>query len=134
MGRRFVEHVGEVELALNADTEAGLFGEALTAFRELVDESDPHESEVVKREIGLGPADEALLLVDWLNELVFFAEVDDLVPLRIEQIDLGAGRLHATVSFVRGRPRHLVKGATLHGLELAGEKQGGWHARIVLDV
>ena len=134
MGHRFVEHVGEVELALNADTEAGVFGEALTAFRELVDESAPHDREVVSREIGLGPADEALLLVDWLNELVFLAEVDGLVPLRIEHIDLGAGRLHATVGCVRGRPRHLVKGATLHGLELSEDEQGGWHARIVLDV
>lgn len=131
MAHRLVEHVGEVEVDLEAADEKGLFVEAATAFRELVDGARGAKTSL-RREVSLGPADTAHLLVDWLNELVFLAEVDAFVPLGVERIDLSAG-LRATVSGVRGRPRHLVKAATLNGLETS-ETGGAWHARVVLDV
>jgi hypothetical protein len=52
----------------------------------------------------------SLLLVDWLNELVFLAEVEGFVPESVERLELGDG-LQATLAAVRGRPRHLVKAA-----------------------
>ena len=132
MGHRYVEHVSEVELSLDAESEAGLFAEATAAFRELVD-GRGRRAGTVRREISLGPDTPELLLLDWLNELVFLAEVDAFVPQRIAALELADGRLEATVEGARGRPRHLVKGATLHDLELS-EGAGRWHARVVLDV
>lgn len=132
MGHRFVEHISEVELSLDAESEAGLFAEATAAFRELVDGTGAR-GEPLRNEIALGPDEPALLLIDWLNELVFLSEVNAFVPLRIAALELVDGRLEATVEGARGRPRHLVKGATLHDLELS-EEGGTWHARVVLDV
>ena len=73
-----------------------------------------------------------LLLVDWLNELVFLAEVEAFVPERVERLELHGG-LQATLLGVSGRPRHLVKAATEHGLEFVHEGEV-WRARVVLDV
>jgi SHS2 domain-containing protein len=130
-GHRFVEHVGEIELELEGSSEADLYVEALAAFRELVDSATTHGT-AFQRELVLTEAEPALLLIDWLNELVFLAEVEGFVPERVERLELGEG-LKATLTGVRGRPRHLVKAATLHDLELSNRGEE-WHARVVLDV
>lgn len=128
---RFVEHVGEVELELEAPSEQGIFEAALDAFRELVGTGE--EGDSVSCEVELAADDHAVLLVDWLSELVFLAEVEQLVPERVGAFALAGNRLRAIVQGRRSRPRHLVKAVTLNGLEL--ERNGGsWHGRVVLDV
>jgi SHS2 domain-containing protein len=131
-GYRFVEHVGEIELALEAGSEAGLYREAAHAFRKLVD-GVPPAGAACDRLVELRSGEPARLLADWLNELVFLAEVEAFVPLRVRELDLDAGGLRARLDGVRGRPRHLVKAATLHDLELEHEGEV-WRARVVLDV
>jgi SHS2 domain-containing protein len=129
---RFVEHVAEIELHLEASTEAGLFSAALAAFHELVDGDDP-AGEPLVHEIVRSADEHALLLVDWIGELIFLAEVESLVPERVSGIELEQGRLKATVEGRRGRPRHLVKAATLSNLTLERD-DGTWRSRLVLDV
>jgi protein archease len=128
---RFAEHVSEVELELEGSSEEDLYLEALAAFRELVDGATTHGT-AFRHEVVLADAEGSLLLVDWLNELVFLAEAEGFVPERVERLELGDG-LRATLSGVRGRPRHLVKAATLHDLQLSNRGEV-WHARVVLDV
>ncbi len=132
MSYRFVEHVGEAELHLEAPTAAGLFEAALAAFRELVDGEAP-EGEPATHEVELAGGDRALLLADWLGELVFLAEVERFVPERVESLALSDAGLRARVDGRRGLPRHLVKAVTLSGLRLE-ERDGAWHAHVVLDV
>lgn len=131
MAHRFVEHTGEVELELEAASESGIFEAALGALAELV-ETDA-AGEPASHRVDLAADDGALLLVDWLSELLFLAEVERFIPEQLASFELVDGRLQATVAGRRGRPRHLVKAVTLNRLEL--EHQGGlWHGRVVLDV
>jgi len=128
---RFVEHVGEVELELDAATEAGIFEAALGAFAELLDVETAGKP--ASHEIALTHDDHSLLLVDWLSELVFLTEVEGFAPERLVSFALDDGRLRATVEGRQSRPRHLVKAVTLNKLGL--EQEGGrWHGRVVLDV
>jgi SHS2 domain-containing protein len=86
------------------------------------------------------------LLVDWLNELIYWCETERAVP---EQVTVGLGdgdpprcrpadvppcRLAAQVHGPRlaHRPA-LVKAATHHGVRLEQTPQG-WEAEVVLDV
>jgi SHS2 domain-containing protein len=128
---RYAEHVGEIELELDGPTQADLYAEALAAFRALVDGSTAH-GPTFQREVALPDAEPPVLLADWLNELVFLAEVEGFVPERVERLELGEG-LRATLVGVHGRPRHIVKAATLHDLELARRGEV-WRARVVLDI
>ena len=82
---------------------------------------------------GPRPSDDPTLLASWLDELVFLAESEGLVPRRVERLDVGPREVTGLVSFVRGAPPHLVKGVTYHDLVLAYE-EGAWRARVVLDV
>jgi len=128
---RFVEHTAELELELEAPTEAALFEEAFRVLAELT--SGDAQGAAVHHELELEGEDHALLLVDWLHELLFLAEVEELVPETVVSLELAGGGLRATVGGRRGHPRHLVKAVTLTGLQLRLEG-GIWHARLVLDV
>ena len=128
---RFAEHGGEVELELEAPTEAGIFEAAVAAFAELV--SDEEHGEALLRDLEIHGTDRPLLLVDTLNELIFLAEAEQFVPERLAAFDLGGGVLRATVAGRRGHPRPLVKAVTLNSLEFEHEG-GSWHGRVVLDV
>ena len=128
---RFVEHTGEVELAIEAPTEEAVFGDALLALRELIDCGE--EGRPARHDVDVSADDRALLLVEWLTALVFLAEVEEFVPERVAAFELSGDRLRATVDGRRARPAHLVKAVTLNSLEF-GPENGGWHGRVVLDV
>jgi SHS2 domain-containing protein len=131
MSYRWVDHTAELEMHLTAPTEAKVFEEALRAFGELVGGGPAGER--VDFDVELESPDRATLLVWWLDELVFRAETEDLVPAGVVRLELEGDRLAATVQARRGEPRHLVKGVTYSGLAF-GAGNHGYHARVVLDV
>ncbi len=131
MTYRWVDHTGELELALEAESEEELFLAGLAALREVLSEdaSGPLE----RRQVELAARDRESLLADWLGELVFLAEAEAFAPERVAALALTDGRLQATVEGRHGRPRSLVKAVTYHRLTIANE-DGAWRARVVLDV
>jgi SHS2 domain-containing protein len=128
---RWVEHTAEVELHLEAPTQQEVFAEALAAFAELVSREDGGAR--MRHDVLAEAQDAPTLLAEWLGELVFLAETEDFVPERLERLDLDGTRLRAVVAGHRGRPAHLVKAVTYHGLEFAREGDV-WRAKVVLDV
>jgi SHS2 domain-containing protein len=128
---RWVEHTAELQLEIEAQSEAAVFSDALAAFTELVDDGNGRP---VTREIEIRAAEPAMLLVEWLSELIYLGEAEGFVPKRIASLALGEDALRASVEGHAGDPRHLVKAVTLHGLELQADDDGGWRARVVLDV
>lgn len=131
-----MEHTAELELELESDSAEGVLEEALLAFAELAssDGREPGEApgEAVERPIDLEARDLPSLLAAWLDELVFLAETEGLVP---ESADLRLDRLRLTgvVRGRRGEPRPIVKAVTLHRLRF-GRRDGAWGGRVVLDV
>lgn len=127
------DHTAEIELHIEAPTPPDVFREAAAAFAELIDGDAAAEAEDVEHAISLSASDHASLLVQWLEELLYLADADRFVPLRVASLDLGETRLMARVEGARGSPRPLLKAVTYHGLEF-GERDGAWHAKLVLDV
>jgi SHS2 domain-containing protein len=128
---RWVDHTSELELEIAASDEAAVFELALQALAELL-EGEPAGGPV-EHELTAEAPDRAALLAEWLSELVYLAETEDLIPDAVITLELDPGRLRAVVRGRRGHPRHLVKAVTYHRLamERAGED---WRARVVLDV
>jgi SHS2 domain-containing protein len=133
MGYRFVDHTAELQLELEAPSEEGVFREAVAALGELLSGDARLEGGEETRDLRVEATDDPALLAAWLEELVFLAETEGLVPVRVTQLDLVGSEVRAAVSFRRGSPAHLVKGVTYHDLALAREG-GEWRARVVLDV
>ena len=128
----WAEHVGELELRVEAADEAGVFREALRALGELLGADDgagDRRSVTVTAEAGDRPA----LLATWLEELAFLAETEGFIPEAAEELGLGATRVSGRVAGRNGSPPHLVKAVTYHRLSLE-PAAGGWRAVVVLDV
>ena len=126
---RFAEHTSELELELESDTVEGVFQEATRAFGDLVGVGT---GEPVERAISLRASDPGALLAAWLDELVFLADSESVVP-EAATIHIDGSALSGTLRGRRGTPRPIVKGVTLHRLCLRPEN-GGWSGRVVLDV
>jgi SHS2 domain-containing protein len=128
---RWVEHTAELELEINAPSQAGVFESALEALAEIAGDG---EGPPATHELELEADEPALLLVEWLSELVYLGEAEGFVPERAAALEVRDRRLRARVEGRRGRPAHLVKAVTLHRLELREDDTVGWRARVVLDV
>ena len=131
MSYRWAEHTAEVQLDIDAETEEEMFRDALRALGELL--ADCADGEQVWREVAVDGKKRAALLVGWLDELVFLAQTEDLVPGDTEHVELSDRGLAATVRGHCGSPRHVVEAATHHRLRF--ERSGsGFRATAVLDV
>ena len=126
------EHTGELELSIDAPTEAAVFADALAAYAELV--SDDGSPDREQRKIELRSDDRAALLAEWLEELVYLADAQRFVPEHPAALELEGERLRAVVRGHIGDPSPLVKAVTRHRLSFESDGSGGWRARVVLDV
>ncbi|HSE57693.1 MAG TPA: archease [Nitrospiraceae bacterium] len=107
---------------------------ALTAVTTDPQRVSPGEAVTVRCE---APDDE-LLLVDWLNALVYEMATRRMLFSRFE-VRLSDHRLEATlwgepVDPARHSPAVEVKGATYTSLAVAQDRQGLWTAQCVVDV
>lgn len=107
---------------------------ALTAT--IVDPQALHPTERV--EIACTDADDELLLVDWLNAIVYETATRKLLFGRFE-VRIDGAKLRGTawgepVDAARHEPAVEVKGATLTALRVAREADGRWIAQCVVDV
>ena len=134
---RFEDHVGELQLALEAPTLEELFAEAA---RVVSRECGAPEGEPGPWErLDLEARDEATLLVDWLNELIGRSEVEGRAYGEAREVRIsGAGSPQVRVEAeVRGTPvrswESALKAATYHGLRFE-RADGGWRATVLFDV
>jgi SHS2 domain-containing protein len=130
---RFLDHTGELEVELEAPTAEGLFAEAAAAVGELLNDGErPGGERRSWTEICLEAPARDRLLVDFIEELVFLAEREGMVPASAE-VSLQGTELKARVGLIDRPPVPLVKAATLHNLTYV-EEPDRVLARVVLDV
>lgn len=128
------EHVGELAFRLEAPTLTELFEEAGRALAGVMRGRGLRRAPPARLEIAVQAPDREALLVEWLNELVYRAEVEHVLFTDFRVQLLSDRELVAIARGRRvGRLRNPVKAATLHSLSLA-EVAGGVRAKVVLDV
>jgi SHS2 domain-containing protein len=126
----WIEHTGELELRVSAPSAAEALDDATAAIGEVL--GQPQDEPVV-RALEVDAGDPPALLAAWLEELVFLAEEDRLVPEGARGVELEPGRLRGQLVARRGSPSYLVKAVTYHRLTFEA-RDGKWHATVVLDV
>ncbi|MBA1148665.1 archease [Ectothiorhodospiraceae bacterium WFHF3C12] len=119
-GRTLEEAFEEAALALTA---VGVSPDAVPAERQMG--------------FSCSAPDRELLLVDWLNEVIYAMSTEGLLfgryEVRISDDTLTARGWGAEVARVSERPAVEVKGATMTGLQVRREGRQ-WIARCVVDV
>jgi SHS2 domain-containing protein len=118
-----------------------VFAAAAAALLDATIEGQEALAATERRRLELEEPDLELLLLRFLNELIYWRDAEQLL-LRPESLRItrnGAARLEARLAGERiDRRRHClegeVKAATAHGLRVRTGGQGGWEAEVTLDV
>jgi len=131
------EHEADVGVRGTGATLAEAFAGAATALTAVIcDPCTVQPREAVQ--IACAAPDLELLLVDWLNVLVFEMATRHMLFSRFE-VTIAEGRLAAlawgeTVDAGRHQPAAEVKGVSFCELRVAQQTDGTWLAQCVVDV
>ena len=131
------EHDADIGLRASAATREGLFeamGEALTGV--ITDPATVRPDVTIR--IHCEAPDDALLLVDWLNALIYEMATRQMLFSRW-RVELRATSLDAEVSGEaidrdRHKPVVEVKGATYTALSVESDERGDWRGQCIVDV
>jgi tRNA nucleotidyltransferase (CCA-adding enzyme) len=131
------EHDADIGLRATAPTREALFeamAEALTAL--VADPAGVRTAEPVS--VHCEAPDDALLLTDWLNALVYEMATRKMLfgdwQVKIDDHVLDATARGEAVDRDRHQPVVEVKGATYTALAVNRDSTGTWHGQCVVDV
>lgn len=132
-----VEHEADIGVRGIGDTPAAAFEQAALALTAVITDPasvTPREAIVIRCEAP----DRELLLVDWLNALIYEMATRHWLFARFE-VTLDDNRLQARawgepLDLARHQPAVEVKGATYTMLAVRQQPDGRWLAQCVVDV
>lgn len=131
-----LEHTADTGIiAYGSDLKEAFAHAAMGLFSLIVDLDSVRES--TEREVEVrAPAQESLL-VDWLNELIYLFDVDNVLFKRFEILELDEDHLRALaygekVDPARHEIRLGVKAATYHLLRI--DRDGGYRLQVIFDI
>jgi SHS2 domain-containing protein len=131
-----LEHTADIGIiAYGADLKQA-FANAAKGLSSLITDPGGVE-ERLHRDIELSAADEESLLVDWLNELVFYFDAEGVIFRRFEISRLNNRHLKARgygekVDSARHDLKRGVKAATYHMLKV--ERDKGYRIQVLFDI
>lgn len=131
------EHTADVGIRARGDTLGALCREAARGLYSLLIENPEAVRPAAQRSVRVGGSDPALLLFDWLSELLYLFETEHFLGARFE-VSIAGGELRGvvageTLDTARHGPGVEVKAVTYHRLCVAGG-ENGWEASVVVDV
>ena len=132
-----IEHTADIGIvAYGADIKEVFANAALGLFNLMADLDNLKED--VMREIELSAEDVEVLLVEWLNELIYISDVEHIIFKRFEINELSNTQLRAICFGEKIKPgRHKlkreIKAATYHMLRL-NKEDGSYKVQIIFDI
>jgi SHS2 domain-containing protein len=132
-----INHTADIGIVVyGADIKQVFTNAALGLFSLMADLKNIQED--VRREVQLSAEDVEVLLVEWLNELIYIAEVEHIIFKRFEINDLSKTNLKATCFGEKIKPKQHklkreIKAATYHMLRL-NKEDGSYKVQIIFDV
>jgi SHS2 domain-containing protein len=127
-----VEHTADWSIRVNGVTLPELFVNAATGMYSLV--TDLSFAPTVERKIEVKGMDAEALLVNWLNELLYYTEMHGDVFCRFHIESFESAHLLAVAKAGRGiELKKQIKAVTFHNLQIASDDDG-YHVTIVFDV
>jgi len=127
-----VEHTADLALKVHGHSLEEIFANAAYGMFSLIADLEGLEP-TISREISLESLDYEALLVDWLNELIYWHEVEDELYTRFTIHTLSPTTLTATVEGGKAEANRAIKAATFHDLAII-QTEAGYVTTIVFDV
>lgn len=129
-----VEHTADRALRIYGTTWEAFLINAAHGLNSILAPSPNRVAGPASKRVDLDAIDRESLLVAWLSELAYWAEVESLVFDRFEFTELAPEKVRATLGGrVAERLGRNVKAVTYHGLTII-ERPEGFSATVVFDV
>jgi SHS2 domain-containing protein len=139
MVKRFeiLDHTADIGIIIHGENLKALFENAGEAFFHLITDLKKVNRRV-ERNVKIKGESLDRLMVDWLSELLYLHDVENLLFKEFKVDSVGEDGLKATV---KGEPfqegvhaiKTEVKAVTYHQIEVRQEN-GGWRAQVILDL
>jgi len=131
-----VDHTADVGIIAYGADLSQAFANAARALFSLITELDDVK-ETLHRDIELVAPDQESLLVEWLNELIYLFDTDNIIFKRFDITNLNNTRLKARsygekVDSARHRLKTGVKATTYHMLKI--DKGDGCRVQVLFDI
>lgn len=131
-----IDHTADVGIIAYGTSMSQAFANAARAMFSLITELDDVE-EALHRDIELTAPDQESLLVEWLNELIYLFDADNIIFKRFDITQLSNTQLKARsygerVDSSRHKLKTGVKAATYHMLRI--DKDGGYKVQVLFDI
>ena len=132
---KFIEHTADTGLVAYGETLAGAFTNAALGMFSIIADLESVR-EVESRRVEVKEADMEGMLFEWLNNLIYIFDVEELILKRFDIVEFEEGRLVAVCHGEKYDPyRHQlkteVKSATYHMLEVDREKN---RVQVIFDI
>ena len=132
-----LDHTADIGLVIYGENLKALFGNAGEAFFRLITDLRKVRRRIERR-IDIGGESLDRLMVDWLSELLYLYDVENLLFKGFKVESVGKDGLKA---IVEGEPfregvhviKTEVKAVTYHRIEVRQEN-GRWRAQIIFDL
>ena len=132
-----IDHTADIGIvAYGADIKQVFANAALGLFN-LMGDTDDFE-EAIKHELELSAEDVEVLLVEWLNELIYILDVEHIFFKRFEVDELTGNQIRARCFGEKIKPRQHklkreIKAATYHMLKIDKE-DSGYKVQVIFDI
>jgi SHS2 domain-containing protein len=136
-GFNVLDHTADIGIVAYGNNIEALFSNAATGLFSLMTDLDTIK-DVDQKLIELTAEDPEILLVEWLNELIYIFEVDHIVFKRFEIEELTENRIKARCYGQHINPKHSklereIKAATYHMLKIS-KGDNGYQVTIIFDI
>ncbi len=132
----FIDHTADVGIIAYGSSMNEAFANAAKGLFSLIAELDEVE-EVLHRAIELSAPDQESLLVEWLNELIYLFDTENIIFKRFDITRLNSTQLKARsygdkVDRTKHKLKTGVKAATYHMLKI--DKSNGSKVQVLFDI
>jgi SHS2 domain-containing protein len=132
-----LEHTADIGLRAWGATLQEAFENAATALSAIVVELDDIDPRIAYPIAASGDDDQSLL-VNWLNEALYYLDARRIVLRRFSIEHFGDGRVAGQAwgeprDPLKHRPKVIVKGVTYHQLKIE-QRPEGWQVQVFLDI
>ncbi|MFQ6049729.1 MAG: archease [Candidatus Paceibacterales bacterium] len=136
-----LEHTADFKIRVFGKTKRELFENALRGMFEgakyepFFPKATEDKGEKIKRKIKISSLDLPSLLVDFLNEALYLAEVNQEVYFGVNFENFSEKEIEGTLIGKKLKRMGVqIKGVTYHDLDIHQRKDGSWEATVLFDI
>ena len=136
-GFEVLDHTADIGIVAYGADIKDLFINAAVGLFSLIAKLDDIKEDV-QQELELSAEDKEVLLIEWLNELIYILEVEHIIFSRFEIQEISGNRLRAKCFGEKIKPgqhklKREIKAATYHMLRI-NKSSRGYEVKVIFDI